>query len=444
MRAELAGYELLDRIGGGAAGVVHRARQLASGGRVVAIKRPRPGASLRAEARALLDLEHPHVVTVHELVADGDAVAIVMQHAAGGSLADLLARRGRLPVAEVLTLALALADALQAVHARGLVHRDIKPGNVLFTGDGHPLLGDFSLVGAGEVVAGTPPYLAPEVAGGAPPDARSDLYALAVVCLEALTGAPPAPGAPAPARGSVVEVLQRAAAARPQDRFRDAAAFAAALRRAAAGLEIPPRVDLGADRSRSGRDPATRVYGPRPPHPAGADDAARPPWPRIAVAAALLALLPVVAVVVLRAAGATAEPSPAQAARVTAVSDGDDCPAPPADAELVARVAADACPVALSLSGTVLTVPQEDAEPLRYELGEPGDVVVVGDWTCSGVDTPGLYRPSTGEVFLFERWPDPGDPLVTAQAYDSGVTGGEVVVEKGPDGCDTLRPVTTT
>src|SRR5690606_7749278 len=64
MKAELAGYELLDRIGAGSAGVVHRARQLASGGRVVAVKRARQGASLRAEARALLGLEHPHVVTV--------------------------------------------------------------------------------------------------------------------------------------------------------------------------------------------------------------------------------------------------------------------------------------------------------------------------------------------------------------------------------------------
>src|SRR5690606_34297084 len=153
-------------------------------------------------------------------------------------------------------------------------------------------------------------------------------------------------------------------------------------------------------------------------------------WARVAAAAALLLLLPVVAVAVLRGVGSASEPPAAQGARIGAAAGAaDDCPAPPADAVLVARVDADACPVALSLSGTVLAGPQADAEPLRYELGEPGDVVVVGDWTCSGVDTPGLYRPATGEVFLFERWPDPGDPLVTTQAYDSDVTGGEVVVE---------------
>ena len=252
-------------------GTVVRARQRASGGRLVAIKRLPGGggadlvARLRREGEVLAALDHPHIVRVFELVADGEGLAIVMQYAAGGSLAELLRDAGARSPAETVGVAAPVADALASAHRRGVLHRDVKPGNILFTADGEPLLSDFGTarwVAEGSVTAPgaawlTAEYLDPEVAEGGKPDARSDVYSLAVVCYELLTGRRPFAGsgplaalraadqggatplatlAPDVPPG-LAAAIERALARRPDDRFHSADQFATALR---AGLGQHP------------------------------------------------------------------------------------------------------------------------------------------------------------------------------------------------------------
>lgn len=211
----LPGYDVQALLGFGATGEVWRARELATG-ETVALKRLRPGAdpaavdALRREASLLRSLDTPYVVRLREVVGSGADAVLVLDHAAGGSLATLLARRGCLEPGEVVTVAGPLAQALAAAHGRGLVHGDVSPANVLFTAEGMPLLSDLGLARvAGEwrtSVDGTAEYLDPAIAAGGEPDAAADVWALAAVCHHMLAGTPPHDGA------DVVQVLSAATA----------------------------------------------------------------------------------------------------------------------------------------------------------------------------------------------------------------------------------------
>ena len=183
-----------------------RARSTDPLARLVALKRvggahrEDDASRLEREASILAELDHPHIVRVLEVVQDGDGVALAMQFAPGGSLADLLAERGRLTPGQVVAVAAPIADALASAHRRGVLHGDVKPANVLFTSDGEPLLTDFGVARTldqvtSDHISGTAEYLAPELLDGAPPDVRADIYSLGVACYEALTGRPPYTGA---------------------------------------------------------------------------------------------------------------------------------------------------------------------------------------------------------------------------------------------------------
>jgi eukaryotic-like serine/threonine-protein kinase len=151
------------------------------------------------EARAAASLSHPNIMAVFDSGTDGELQYLVMEYVAGRSLAELLARQGRLAPRPAVELAVQVCAALAAAHAQGLVHRDIKPANVLVGDDGRVKVTDFgiakaaaatTLTGTG-VVLGTAAYLAPEQAQGGPVDARSDLYSLGCVLYELLCGSPP-------------------------------------------------------------------------------------------------------------------------------------------------------------------------------------------------------------------------------------------------------------
>ncbi|MEP6760249.1 MAG: serine/threonine-protein kinase [Sporichthyaceae bacterium] len=198
----VTGYDVVELLGFGATGEVWLARETASG-ESVALKRlrtPRDLAArdrLRREAAVLSCVDHPHVVRLRAVLGAGDDLVLVLDHAGGGSLAGLLAAR-RLTAGEIVTVAVPLAGALAAVHARGLVHGDVTPANVLFTSDGRPLLSDLGVCqlvgerqGSPEVVAGTPGFLDPAVLVGEPPGPAADVHGLAAVCFAALTGRPP-------------------------------------------------------------------------------------------------------------------------------------------------------------------------------------------------------------------------------------------------------------
>jgi serine/threonine protein kinase len=214
-------YELLATIGLGATGTVWRARDLV-GGRDVAIKelhvaaplseqdpRIRHARSLR-EARVAARLRHPGVVTVQDVIeADGNPW-IVMDLVAGTSLAQVLADSGPVPAERAAQLGTTLLGALASAHAAGIVHRDVKPANVLITSAGQAVLTDFGLaVLAGEpqltqagMVMGTPGFCAPERIRGQPASPASDLWSLGATLYAAVAGEGPFDG-----RGSLMAIL---------------------------------------------------------------------------------------------------------------------------------------------------------------------------------------------------------------------------------------------
>jgi tRNA A-37 threonylcarbamoyl transferase component Bud32 len=440
-RPSLGGFEIERRLATGASGRVYLARQTTSAGRPVALKRLRAPADdqhvarLRREGEVLAALDHPHIVRVYELVPDGDGVAIAMQFAPGGSLADRLAHEGPMTPAQVKTMLVLLADALASAHRNGVLHRDVKPANILFTSDGEPLLSDFGLAHWADapsltregLAVGTAGYLDPRVAEGHAPDERSDVYSLAVVGYHTLAGKPPfsgtnlasilrasdradhqplaeaAPTVPAP----LASVIERAMARVPDHRYQSASEFAAALRTAGAGA-------------------AARRLPPRPPAP----PTLRERLPRRLVPLTVGAVVACAALLVITQArgshrGAPRPPARAAAARCT-----------PSDAGAPVVHDAEGCSWSAVVRGNEVELRSNGMVPVLVGLGEQDDVAVVGDWSCRGGPAPGAYRPSTGEVFLFDGWPRPGLALDTASVSNTSIVGGSPVVRRTPDGCD--------
>jgi tRNA A-37 threonylcarbamoyl transferase component Bud32 len=172
---------------------------------------------LRREAELLRRLDHPGIVRLLEVEDEGTDVVLVMPFLPGGTLADRVAATGPLPAPQVEYLLDALLDALAAAHRGGVVHRDIKPDNILFDASGRPALADFGVATARDLTAGltatgalvgTPTFMAPEQARGEPASAASDVFALGATMLFALTGAAPY------GDGDPVAVLWRAGRAR--------------------------------------------------------------------------------------------------------------------------------------------------------------------------------------------------------------------------------------
>lgn len=208
---ELAGrYRLDERIALGGMGEVWRARDLRSGKDVAAkILRPELNGDeiflsrLRAEAANSRGLRHPNLAVVLDSGEAEGSGWIIMELVVGRALSDLLAERGTLPPAEILPIVAQVARALQVVHTAGVVHRDVKPSNILITADGVAKLTDFGIsTGANQrpmtatgMVMGTAQYLAPEQAMGNMATPSGDLYALGVIAYEALVGHRPFTGA---------------------------------------------------------------------------------------------------------------------------------------------------------------------------------------------------------------------------------------------------------
>jgi eukaryotic-like serine/threonine-protein kinase len=225
----------------------------------------------RREARAVAQLSHPNIVTVIDRGEDGHRQYIVFEYVEGDNLKQLLERGGRLPVRRALELATQIGRALAFAHAAGLVHRDVKPQNVLLNGDGQAKVTDFGIARSVDLdsvtqsgtVMGTSNYIAPEQASGGDVDPQTDVYSLGVVLFELLTGRVPFTGESfvavamrhvnepppsvlelrpeAPLR--VANAVDRALAKDPADRFASMDDFVAELEACLAELGSAPDED---------------------------------------------------------------------------------------------------------------------------------------------------------------------------------------------------------
>ena len=261
-------YRLDERIAGGGMGDVWRGTDEVLG-RTVAVKillpalldEPGFAERFRGEARTMATINHPGVVDVYDYGSDQQLAFLVMEYVEGDALSRTLSRVGRLTPARTMALVAQAADALQAAHANGIVHRDVKPGNLLVRPNGTLVLTDFgiarsALVGqltvAGSVL-GTASYISPEQASGAVATAASDVYALGVVAYQCLSGHRPFDGAtpieiamkhvrdaprplPADIPPGVRAIVDRALAKDPAARWPTAAAMAAVARQSASSL----------------------------------------------------------------------------------------------------------------------------------------------------------------------------------------------------------------
>jgi serine/threonine-protein kinase len=293
-------YELEELVGSGGMSSVFRAydRQLE---RRVAIKILHERYAeeneyverFRREARAVARLTHPNIVTVIDRGEDEGRQFIVFEYVDGENLKELVERTGPLPLRRAIELALAMAQGLAFAHENGLVHRDVKPQNVLLNGEGEVKVTDFGIARSLDVdhgvtqtgtVLGTSNYLAPEQASGQPVSPATDVYSLGVVLWELLTGDVPFPGEnfvavalrhinepPPPLRNLRPEVPPRLAAAveralekDPRRRFPSMADFAAELRRCLGELEDgSPLPAPPVDETMIRRAPAPATTAPR-------------------------------------------------------------------------------------------------------------------------------------------------------------------------------------
>lgn len=203
---KIAGFEVMDRIGGGAVGTVYRAKQL-SLDKIVALKvlhqslskHPKFVSQFIQEAKTVGRLNHPHIVHAIDAGKEDGYNYLAMEFVDGESLKDRIQSRGKLPEAETLALARAVTQALRHAHSNGLLHRDLKPDNILLGTDGQIKVADLGLampLNDAQIQAeehkrmGTPFYLSPEQAQATGIDERSDLYALGATLYHCLVGKP--------------------------------------------------------------------------------------------------------------------------------------------------------------------------------------------------------------------------------------------------------------
>lgn len=412
-------YEVQSEVGRGGMGIVYRAFDTGLR-RPVAIKVLAPHLAgdpqfvqrFQHEAIAAGNLHHSNIVTIYDVGAERgagdhgqDIPYIVMQYVAGESLDHWLRRRRRpMPLPDAARVARQIGDALHYAHSRGMVHRDVKPANVMLDDDDHVTLMDFGLVRAGEMskltqsgtVLGTPAYMAPEQITGATVDRRADVYAFGVVIYELLAGDVPfvrtTPMAvahahvydpPPPLREkrpdvppAVESVVLKALAKNPEERYGDTRSLAADFERATTG-QMPALAGAAADATL----PMTRPTPPgnAPPPPARAEQSGRSRLWLGALALALLLLAAGAAYVALSgrdgetlpAAGMPIVEPTASAPTLPAAVVDDPTATRPVD-ETPAATAAIETP---AVEAPVVVAPSDTptATPLPSETPEPDD-----------------------------------------------------------------------
>ena len=267
MISQLGRYEVLGELGQGAMGIVYKARDPLID-RVVAIKTINLGLALDEkeeyegrfyqEAKAAGRLNHPNIVTIYDVGKSGDVAYIAMEFLQGRELRDIMNDGGLLPVDQVLDIVAQVAQGLAYAHEHGIVHRDVKPSNIMVVRDGHAKITDFGIARMASsavrtqtgMVLGSPKYMSPEQVMGKEIDQRSDIFSLGVMLYEMLTGQAPfngenvnaimyqtlnaVPAPPNTLNPAVPEminfILAKALAKKVEDRYQNAKDFAVDLR----------------------------------------------------------------------------------------------------------------------------------------------------------------------------------------------------------------------
>lgn len=281
MFPQIKTYQITGELGRGGMATVYKAWQ-PSLSRHVALKMLPPYfshdeellARFRSEAQAVAKLCHPHIVRVYDFTQEGDWYYLAMELISGGSLSELLAKEGRLPLGRAIELARQTALGLHHAHEKGFVHRDIKPSNILLNDNGEVVITDFGIAKAleGPIMTqtatagmGTSEYMSPEQSRGEKVDRRSDLYSLGALFFEMLTGSVPFfgdspmavmhsqiydqpaapsalnPGVPA----QVEEIVLRLLAKRAEDRYQDGLALVKDIDRVKTGEAARRRAPAG-------------------------------------------------------------------------------------------------------------------------------------------------------------------------------------------------------
>lgn len=202
-------YEILEHLGGGGMAVVYKARDTFLD-RVVTVKVLRSEyasdeafvARFRREAQAVARLSHPNIVNIHDVGTEGDVHYLVMEYVDGKNLKTIIRNEAPLPLYQAVAIIRQVCDALRHAHTNNIVHRDVKPHNILITSDGRVKLTDFGIaretsaatITYADTVMGSVHYISPEQARGEPAGPRSDIYSLGIVAYEMLTGKLPFEG----------------------------------------------------------------------------------------------------------------------------------------------------------------------------------------------------------------------------------------------------------
>jgi hypothetical protein len=274
-------YEIIDELGRGGMAIVFRAREKQLDREVAVKVLPFSLAfdgefveRFQREARTAAQLEHPNIIPIYRVGRTGRVIYFVMKLLRGSALSDVLAQRGALPVAEIKKMLKETAGALGYAHHRGIVHRDIKPDNIMFDEAGRAVVTDFGIAKAGSgtrltgtgMAIGTPHYMSPEQARAQKLDGRSDIYSLGIVAYQCLAGVVPFDGEDAFSIGykhitdplprpelrnaeqrQLFEIIWRMTAKAPEDRFQTAEEVVAALEGRASAAAISAQATVALD-----------------------------------------------------------------------------------------------------------------------------------------------------------------------------------------------------